>query len=551
MKRLLFVLFSGLLSVCHSYPQTSNYNVVFVIVDDLNTSIGCYGNEFVRTPNIDRLAEQSYVFENAFCNFPLCNPSRSSFLTGKRPDSILVYGNEVHIRQYNPGIETLPQMFRNNGYRSIGTGKVFHPGKNDSPSWDEFMTSSVNKYLNEANILKLENGQKAPPYENADVGPFEYKDGQVLLQALKFLEENQLNRFFLAVGFTKPHLPYTSPLDFWRVVREDSLDDRQDLPAATWSRFTKANDILRYDSGSLVFEDPDYMRFLQRQYYSSVYYIDHLFGLLIDKVVELGLSDNTIIVLLSDHGYKIGDFGLWSKNTPLFVDNRVPLIIHLPGQTNSYRQQQIVELIDLYPTLAELTGLEVPNAIEGESFVSSLQSDSPHKGFAFSQVVRFDGCESCGYTMAYSMYDANSRYTAYLRDNEFDIFREEYFFGNPHDMELINRIGSFEYTPAVNDFQLAITNPNRRTFPTDEEDIKLSVNPLTNSLNVLFMEPSLWRNADVRVYDLNGRKVEFKYMLNSEDRIEIQLIGVRDGIYIVMLINDQKAVVDAVQLFQE
>ncbi len=390
---LLFVV--GVLGNISSVAQ-QQYNVLFIAVDDLNNDLGCYGNKTVRSPNIDRLAQRGVRFDKAYTQFPLCSPSRSSLLTGRRPDVTGIYELQTHFRKNLPDVVTLPQLFKNNNYFSARVGKIFHygvPGQigtnglDDSLSWDLRVNPKGHDKVDEQTITNVTPDRQlgsALSWRIEDTADEEQTDGKVATEAIRILEEKKDKPFFLAVGFYRPHTPYVAPKKYFDMYPVDKIHLTKE----------KENDLADVPEAALFTKPPHWgldeakRKDAQRAYYASITFMDAQVGRLLDALDRLKLSGNTIIVLWSDHGYNLGHHGQWMKQSLFENSARVPLIFSVPGGTRDKGCSRTVELLDLYPTLAELTGLTAAG-LEGKSLVPLLKDpnaawDKP----AYTQVRR-------------------------------------------------------------------------------------------------------------------------------------------------------------------
>ena len=372
-------------------------NVLFLVSDDLNNDLGCYGHPQVKSPHLDRLAARSVRFDRAYCQFPLCNPSRASFLTGLRPDTTGVKDNGVHFRKNVPDAVTLPQLFLNNGYTVARVGKLYHygvptqigtSGLDDLPSWQKVFNPRGRDKDDEPKIFSLVPGQFGGTLSwlAADGKDSEQTDAIGADYAIKWLEQNKEKPFFLAVGFYRPHTPYVAPKRYFDLYPLDTIalpqdppNDREDIPRAALSARTANYGI-----------SEKLQREAKQAYYASITFMDAQVGRVVEALDRLGLAENTTIVFLSDHGYHLGEHGLWQKQSLFEQSTRVPLLVADPGmKTAGKRTPRIVELIDVYPTLAELAGLEAPKTLEGKSLKPLL--DDPDAAWdkpAVTQVRR-------------------------------------------------------------------------------------------------------------------------------------------------------------------
>lgn len=418
----------GSTSLCAA--EKARPNVLFLVADDLNCDLRCYGDEQVKSPNLDKLAARGVRFEHAYCQFPLCSPSRSSFLTGRRPDATKVVTNprarqadgdghlHPHFRDALPESVSLPQLFRNNGYKVMRIGKLYHygvPGQigtdglDDPPSWDRVINPKGRDKTDEERVFTLVPNQYGAvlSWLAADGEDAEQTDGMTADTAVGALEEfsKSGDSFFLAVGFYRPHTPYVSPKKYFGLYPPEDITlpelsdaDRDRQPAPAYASAKKEQEDLTDD--------------LRRQaiqaYHASISFMDAQAGKVLDALDRLKLADETIVVMISDHGYHLGDHGLWQKQSLFERSARVPLIIAPPSAGgNGHATESLAGLVDLYPTLADLCGLEPPKDLDGKSLRPILNDPTAVVNKqVFTQVRRgqFDG---------YSVRTARWRYTEY------------------------------------------------------------------------------------------------------------------------------------------
>ncbi|MFN4259133.1 MAG: sulfatase [Gemmataceae bacterium] len=408
-------------------------NVLFVVSDDLCNRIGCYGDPLVRTPHIDRLAKQGVRFDRAYCQYPLCNPSRASFMTGLRPDTTKVYENATHFRKVDPKIVTLPQTFKNNGYHVARVGKLYHygvpaqigtDGLDDKDSWHQVVNPRGRDKDDEDKIFSLVPGQFGGTLSwlAADGTDLEQTDGIGATEAIQLLERNKDKPFFLAVGFYRPHTPFVAPKKYFELYPLDKMPLAK-VPADHWDKGPPlAFGSYKKEQDKLT--DPLRREAIQA-YCASMTLMDAQLGRLLDTLERLKLAENTIVVFFSDHGYHLGEHGLWQKMSLFENSARVPLVIYDPrAKGNGGVSGRTVELIDLHPTLADLCGLPAPASVEGQSLKPLL--DNPQAAWtkpAYTQVLR--GQSGMGRSVRteryrYVEWGDNGKHGAQLFDYETD-----------------------------------------------------------------------------------------------------------------------------------
>ncbi|MBM3826693.1 MAG: DUF4976 domain-containing protein [Verrucomicrobia bacterium] len=422
-------------------------NVLFFAVDDLRPEINASGNKVIKTPNLDRIAARGTTFDRAYCQQAVCSPSRSSLMTGRRPDATRVWDLETHFRTALPDAVTVAQYFKNHGYHSQGMGKIFHGGFDDAPSWSvpwetpkapQYATAEAQK-LQASNVDKRGRG-RGPAYESADVSDDTYTDGKTARLAAKTLGELKQSGkpFFLAVGMAKPHLPFVAPKKYWDLYDPAKIyvPPFQKLPAGAPGFVGHSNGELRSYAGmpkdGVV--DNATARTLRHGYYAATSYMDAQVGLVLDALEKEGLADNTVIVLWGDHGWQLGEHGLWHKHTNFELAARAPLIISAPGQKAVGRKSlSLAEFIDIYPTLADVCGLPKPKDVEGVSLRPVLDDATAKvRPVAISQYPRSDAGKSL---MGYSIRDDRWRLTLW-RDRKDNVIHATELYdevGDPHE----------------------------------------------------------------------------------------------------------------------
>ncbi len=416
MKRLLS--FIGLILLASTAQAVDKPNILFIAVDDLRPELGCYDSPIAVSPNLDALAKNGLLFNRAYCQQAICRPSRASLITGARPETTGLFHNYVSLRELQPNILTLPQHFIANGYEAVYCGKIFHNGDTDEGTswshepvkWLKNVKKPAGPYaLPENNKMKADSmklmlakyGEAArqglaagPAYEMADVPDTAYLDGyntQLAIATMKQMVSKGEKPFFLGMGYKLPHLNWCAPKKYWDLYDPAKIPMAMEVDApengaamglhASFELRTRAG---IPKSGPL---GPELSRTLKHAYLASTSYVDAQIGLMVKALEEAGVRDNTIIVVWGDHGWHLGDMGVWGKATNYEIATRVPLLISAPGmKTRGTKSDALVELVDIFPTLCELAGLSRPEHLEGHSFAPLLDKpDQPWKKAAFSQ----------------------------------------------------------------------------------------------------------------------------------------------------------------------
>ncbi len=357
-------------------------NVLFIAADDLRNDLGCYGDPLVKSPNLDRLARRGMVFERAYCQQAVCNPSRASLLTGKRPDTLRIWDLPTHFRANDPKVVTLPQHFKNHGYFTQNIGKIFHNWiheiEGDPDSWSVPAVYHFNNHGADKPQVAGElppNFAEDPKCECRDVPDEAYFDGRIAnlaTEALRQMKERG-QPFFFGLGFWKPHSPFNAPKRYWDLYRREEVtmpanpDWPTDAPRIAWH---DAREILGVKARKLT---PEAVREIRHGYLAAISYLDAQIGKVLDELDRLGLAENTIVAFWSDHGYHLGEHTLWAKTSNFELDARVPMIIAAPGMPRGNRTLALAELLDLYPTLVELCALPAPGALDGISLIPALR----------------------------------------------------------------------------------------------------------------------------------------------------------------------------------
>lgn len=421
-------------------------NILFIAMDDMRPEMGAYGIKEIRTPNLDHIAQNGMTFHRAYVQQAVCSPSRSSVMTGTRPDTTKVWDLATSFRKALPDVVTLGQHFKQNGYFVQGMGKIYHGGYNDEATWSTpWVTPAAPKYAAEltspAAKIKEEidpddlpegakkpgaNGKsknRGPVLEMADVPDNTFTDGKVADLAITSLStlRDKKTPFFLAVGFIRPHLPFVAPKKYWdmydpaKIPMAPNRFTPKDAPSYAIRNVLAGGEVRLYkDMPEGVFPDT-LARQLKHGYYASTSYMDAQIGRVMAELDRLDLRKNTIVVLWGDHGWKLGEHDGWAKHGNVENDTNAPLIISYPGMKNTNTHSDaLVELVDLYPTITELAGLPLPTHLEGRSFKPVLEDPArAWKSAAFSQYPRPKMGNNKADLMGYTMRTERYRFTVW------------------------------------------------------------------------------------------------------------------------------------------
>lgn len=424
-------------------------NILFIAVDDLRPELGCYGEVQIQSPNIDQLASRGTRFDRSYCNVPVCGASRASLMTGLRPARNRFLTYHTWADEDAPGITTLPGHFRQNGYYTLSNGKVFHHDRDAADSWDEIWhprssSASWRDYALQENIaLDTVQGFRGPPYERAVLPDTAYKDGKIAQKVIRDLRrlKEKGQPFFLAAGFLKPHLPFNAPEKYWQLY-----DGKVELP---YNNFPPENappeslhnfGELRAYAG-IPPEGPvsDEMALqLIHGYYACVSYTDAQIGMVLDELKRLELDQSTIVILWGDHGWNLREHGLWCKHCNYETSLHTPLIVTVPGKEQVPSTGEIVEYVDIYPTLCELAGLNLPDHLQGNSFADLLfDPDAQSDGIAVSQWYAGITTIRDNYFYTEWVNDTDSAYASMLYDHTVDPDENKNISGLPSSREIV------------------------------------------------------------------------------------------------------------------
>jgi uncharacterized sulfatase len=456
--------------------QAKKKNVLLIISDDLNNRLGCYGDALAKSPNIDRLAKKGMTFNRAYCQFPLCNPSRASFMTGRRPDVTKIYENATNFRQNIPDTVTMAELFRRAGYFVMRIGKIYHygvPGQigtsglDDEKSWEKFinpigrdkkeedlLTNYTPKKPAKAGVSTLGAALAWHASESADDA---HTDGIGATEAIKALEQKRDRPFFLAVGFYRPHVPWIAPKKYYDPFSLDKMkmpvepaDIRKGVPAAAFA----------INPPNYGIKDEECRNSI-RAYYASVSFMDAQVGRLLDAMDRLNLWEDTIVIFISDHGWLLGEHGCWQKMHLFEESARVPMIIAAPNSKAPGKScDRVAELIDIYPTVADLCGVKLAHAVDGMSLKKQLDDPTlPFKKGAYTQVTR--GAPKKDGFMGYSVRTERWRY------NEWDAGKKgvELYDHQNDPKEHKNLANDAKYVKVIEEMRALLHEPRQKDRP--------------------------------------------------------------------------------------
>ena len=460
-------------------------NVLFIICDDLRAQLGCYGYADIQTPNLDNFAKDAIIFENVFAQQAICGPSRTSFLTGMRPDQTKVYSNRDHFRGINPNIVTLPQFFKQNGYSTYSFGKVFHNQiLDDLPSWSEpaidfqapeygpnnqAILDSLNNILKKRGVFQKRHLEYHPQthqpmkevrhgetsswisWEAANVEDDYLVDGKIANEVIKKIQDysaGSVTPFFFAVGLRKPHLPYVAPQKYFEHYPIENIElskykAPEEAPKYAFHNYDELREYVDIPDKDDI--DTTVQKQLIRAYFACISYSDAQIGKILQSLKQQGLYDKTTIVVIGDHGYHLGELNIWTKQTNFDWATRAPMLIKPAKKIRGAKKQSMVEFVDIYPTLCQLSGLPIPKNIAGKSFASLiLENKVKHKKYAFSQFSR-----KSGNVMGYSIRSKNLRYTEWVNTITGEVLGKEFYDYKESQIEIKNVVNENHYKKKI------------------------------------------------------------------------------------------------------
>ena len=499
----LLVLLSKLLSCSdHSLKKTEKLNVLLIIADDLNCDLGAYGNMVVKTPNIDRLAESGIMFKNAHNQYPLCGPSRASFMTGMYTNQTKITKNNMNLRNSVPEVITLGQRFRQQGYQSVRIGKMFHydnpsaigtSGNDDIYSWDQTVNPYGRDKIEEYKINTLAPRRYGGTLSwlAADGKDEEQTDGIGAGEAIKKLDEFAKSNtpFFLAVGFFRPHTPFVAPKKYFDLYEREKIEIPDISPDYLATLPDPAVRSIRAKKNQLNLEK-ERAQEIKEAYYATISFVDAQVGRILENLKASGLDKNTVVVFTSDHGYHLGEHGHWQKQTLFENATRIPLIISVPNAENKGSiSMSPVELIDLYPTLMGLTNINTPKHVVGKSLEPIMKNvNASVRGSALTR-----------WRNGYSIKTKRYRLTKWGSDGELGY--ELYDHKNDKN-ELINLASNQDYNQVMDSLKMVIEQriTDASIKPKDLGKQFENAKPMFKAKNITFGD----------IHDSNGEVSYFK-----------------------------------------
>lgn len=466
---------SLLFAVSSASAEAKQKNVLLFYIDDLRAELGCYGVDYIKSPNIDTLASVGVTFDRAYCQQALCGPSRISMMSGQYPDTTGIMDLWTPLTKIYPNAMTLPRYFKERGYMTGSYGKVYHHTRDDTKSWTELIPKPSDKYASKdildgikqrsaegkkqgLSVDEIRILEKGPAVEMADLPDDAFPDGKIANQAIAALRKNKDKPFFICVGLTKPHLPFSAPKRYWDLYeREQFAVPERKLPEGGPSvAFTIWGELRSYrgmpKEGHLSDEQT---RELKHGYAASVSFSDAQVGKVLAELDRLGLREDTVVVLWGDHGYKLGEYGAWCKHTNLELDAQVPFIVSAPGLPKGQRSNALVDIVDVFPTLATLTGGDIPESCDGKSLEPVLNDPTqPFRPYALTMYPR-------GSVTGYSMRNDRWRYTEWIHTSTKEIKIRELYDHQDSAVATKNLASNPEYQELMEDLSKQLNSKQR------------------------------------------------------------------------------------------
>ena len=483
-------------------PKSEKLNVILIIADDLNCDIGVYGNLVIKTPNIDRLAEKGILFQNAHNQYPLCGPSRASFMTGIYTNQTKITSNNMNLRNSVPDVITMGQRFRQQGYQSVRIGKIFHydnpsaigtSGNDDIYSWDQTVNPYGRDKIEEYKINTLSPRKYGGTLSwlAADGKDDEQTDGIAVTEAIKKLDDfaNTGTPFFLAVGFFRPHTPFVAPKNYFNLYNREKIEIPEISSEYLATLPEPAVKSIRAKKNQLNLEK-ELAQEIKQAYYATISFVDAQLGRILDHLEATGLDKNTIVVFTSDHGYHMGEHGHWQKQTLFENATRIPLIISTPNLENKgLKSMSPVELIDIYPTLMDLTYIKTPKHVVGKSLVPIMKNvNTSVRGSALTRWRNGYSIKTKRYRL--TKWGVNGELGYELYDHKYD------------NQELINLVNNQDYNLVLDSLKLVIEQRIAEATIKPEGLGRQfeNANPMPKAKNITFGD----------IHDINGQILYLK-----------------------------------------
>lgn len=439
-------------------------NILFISIDDLRPELNCYGESYIKSPNMDKLAAEGLTFTRAYCTVPVCGASRASLFSGLYPDINRFVNYDARVDKDAPGIKTIPEFFKEKGYKTLSVGKTFHFPADNAHAWSEQPWRPDYPIKNDLDVqvywrdyqhpknkwTKDENypsGAWGPAWEKADVHDTVYQDGKIAQKAVETLERlaESNEPFFLGLGFIKPHLPFCAPQKYWDLYAADEITPAsnphmpKDAPALAWIDSPELRAYANIpEAGTPINEEQAFH--LKHGYAACISYIDAQLGLVLNKLEDLGLAENTLVVIWGDHGYSLGEHKLWGKISNFDDAMRASLIVKAPGLTNGKITESLISFVDVYPTLCDYAGLEKPAHLDGKSFLKVIENPaSSVNNYVFGKWI---GGES--------IITPDLIYTKYFNQKNGAVISEMLYDHRTDPDENINVVQNPEYKNKIN-----------------------------------------------------------------------------------------------------
>ncbi|MFY0606479.1 MAG: sulfatase-like hydrolase/transferase [Cyclobacteriaceae bacterium] len=503
-------------------------NVLIFMVDDLRDELGCYGSEFVKSPNIDKLADEGVKFNKAYAQQAICAPSRMSILTGLRPESLGIFDIFTRLDQTHPDIMTMPRLYKENGYKTVSIGKVFHHGNDFKSQWSTYIGKEGNAWAEPGNT------ELKSSHDAGAVADEFYKDGRVARDAISELNKLRNDKFLMVVGFSKPHLPFNAPKKYWDLYdREDIQIPQQARPTnmpswslSNWGELRGYGDIP--PEGNL---DEAKTKELIHGYYACVSYVDAQVGKVMQRLEELDLRKNTMVIFMSDHGFKIGEYSAWCKHSVVEIDSKVPLIISREtgyhSRKSGVESDEMVENIDVFPTIIHASRLTPPN-MDGKSLLGLVTETETD--YVWEDSVSYGLYAQGQFRMGLTVTDGKWRYSEWRLFETQEIKGRELYLHDQSQVAKENLAGKSEYSGIQDtlkqllDLRFPEGGPSFKIVPTVGDNSGTPGTLFPDLDVVLSSNPQQHQIADLKVYPNPSESGVF-YLSHEQEWEVISIAG--------------------------